>query len=232
MVPTGQVGPESPRPLWPSRWPGRSFGARRRAGEPRHPRGWRWCRSHVPWPGTGSSRPPGASARACGAAREQKRAATGRWPRSAVRSATAIRSAGEAKRTPWSWRCTSAKRLAREKVARRLATVCTATPAASLRMPSARSDEQKQRQVVAVREASDPGASVVSDVALGPLAPAKGHLGQAVVLLGRPGLEGGPAPQVEHLHVGRLAPVGGREDPRPAPSCAPRWRPSAARTRP
>ena len=56
-----------------------------------------------------------------------------------MRSATAIRSSGEAKRTPWSWRCTSAKTLARENVARRSATRWTATPAASAKMPSARS---------------------------------------------------------------------------------------------
>ena len=59
--------------------------------------------------------------------------------KSVVRSATAILSSGEAKRTPCSWRWTSAKRLAREKVARRSATVCIATPAASARIASAKS---------------------------------------------------------------------------------------------
>ena len=90
----------------------------------------------------------------------------------------------------------------------------------------------QERQVVAIRQSRDPGDLVVADVALGPPAPAPGHLGQAVVLLGRPGLERRPAPQLEDLHTGRLAAIRGDELANQELSCAPRWRPSAGRTRP
>ena len=69
----------------------------------------------------------------------------------------------------------------------------------------------QERQVVAVRQSRHPRDLVVADVALGPPAPAPGHLGQAAVFLGRPGLERRPAAQVEHLHIGRLAAVRGDE---------------------
>ena len=113
--------------------------------------------------------------------------------RSVVRSATAIRSSGEAKRTPCSWRWTSAKRLAREKVARRSATLCTATRGRIGQDHVGQIAGAQQGQIIAIGETRDPGALVGSDVALGPLAPPAGHLGQAAVFFGRPGLERGPA---------------------------------------
>ncbi len=90
----------------------------------------------------------------------------------------------------------------------------------------------QKRKIVAVRQSRDPRDLVVADVALGPPAPAPGHLGQAVVFLGRPGLERRPAPQVEDLRTGRLAAIRGDELADQRLSCAPRWRPSAGRTRP
>ncbi len=90
----------------------------------------------------------------------------------------------------------------------------------------------QERKVVALCQFGDPGDLVVSDVALRPPAPGLRHLGQAVVLLGRPGLQGGPTAQLEYLDTRWLAPMSERRTGRPALSCAPRWRPSAVRTRP
>ena len=63
----------------------------------------------------------------------------------------------------------------------------------------------QQGQIIAIGETGNPRALVTSDVALGPLAPPAGHLGQAAMLFGRPGLERGPAAQIEHLGARRLA---------------------------
>ena len=66
-------------------------------------------------------------------------------------------------------------------------------------------------KVVAIRQSRHPRDLVVADVALGPSTPARGQLGQAVVFLGRPGLQGRPASQLEHFDTGRLAAMSGDE---------------------
>ena len=89
-----------------------------------------------------------------------------------MRSATAIRSSGEAKRTPWNWRWSSAKRLARLKVARRSATVSHGYAGRVGEDLVGQVAGAQEGKIVAVRQLGDPGALLVADVALGPLAPA------------------------------------------------------------
>ena len=80
----------------------------------------------------------------------------------------------------------------------------------------------QEGQIVAIGQPGHPGVRLVSDVPLGSSSPPSRQLTQAVMLLGRPGLQGRSLAQLEHLHIGRLAPMGGGELVRPTPSCAPR----------
>ena len=61
------------------------------------------------------------------------------------------------------------------------ATVETTAAAASSRIGSARSSRPQQRQVVAAREARDPGKLIIlCDVSGGSVSPGAGQLGEAV----------------------------------------------------
>ena len=69
----------------------------------------------------------------------------------------------------------------------------------------------QEGQIVAIGQPGHPGVRLVSDVPLGSSSPPSRQLTQAVMLLGRPGFQGRSLAQLEHLHIGRLAPVGGGE---------------------
>jgi hypothetical protein len=67
----------------------------------------------------------------------------------------------------------------------------------------------KERQVVSVLEARDPGdLLVLSDVTCGPFAPTFGELGEAVLCFVRPGGDRRHGVQSHVLDGGRASPVG------------------------